>query len=156
MTADRPRGLALLPPPLLFAVPLIAGLWLNQRYPLLPPTTSRVPQWLGMALIAAGAAHALTSIMLFVTSRTTIIPHGHASTFVQGGAYRWTRNPMYVGLTLVYVGTSVLMTAVWPILFLLLPLMILDQAIIPMEERHLEQAFGADYVAYKSRVRRWL
>jgi protein-S-isoprenylcysteine O-methyltransferase Ste14 len=63
---------------------------------------------------------------------------------------------MYVGLTLVYIGVSALSAAVWPLLFLPLPLLVLDRWVIPMEERQLEDAFGATYAAYKQRVRRWL
>ena len=156
--ASRPRGMALVPPPLMFAVPLIIGILLKDRIPLvhLGASASRWLQWLGIGLIAAGIAHVLPSIFLFARSRTTSIPHRHASTFVQGGAYRWTRNPMYVGMTLVYVGICAVTTALFALLLLPIPLLFVDRLVIPMEERHMEEAFGKDYIDYKTRVRRWL
>ncbi len=63
---------------------------------------------------------------------------------------------MYVGLTLIYLGVSALTGAVWPLLFLPLPVLVTDRRVIPMEERQLEAAFGASYLAYKARVPRWL
>jgi protein-S-isoprenylcysteine O-methyltransferase Ste14 len=94
--------------------------------------------------------------MFFLINRTTIIPHRRASTFVQRGPYRWTRNPMYVALTLIYLGICSLTASVWPLLFLPVPLLFLNRLVIPMEERHMEEVFGAQYLAYKTRVRRWL
>jgi protein-S-isoprenylcysteine O-methyltransferase Ste14 len=63
---------------------------------------------------------------------------------------------MYLGLTLAYAGISLAFAALWPILLLPLALLVIDRHVIPMEERQLEEAFGAAYREYKSRVRRWL
>lgn len=147
----------LVPPPILFALPLILGLFLASRFPLV-----RVSEgvgglrWLGVALIMVGAAHTFASAALFARSRTTLVPHRRASVLMTRGAYRWTRNPMYLGLTLIYVGVSALSAALWPLLFLPLPVLAMDRQAIPVEERQMEEAFGSDYTAYKARVRRWL
>ena len=155
---SRPRGWTLLPPPLLFALPLVLGLLLHGHFPLVHVSApvAEVLRWLGITLIVLGAAHTLSSAALFARSRTTIVPHRRASVIVTRGAYQWTRNPMYVGLTLIYVGVSALSAAVWPLLFLPLPVLVMDRRVIPMEERQMEEAFGPDYAAYKARVRRWL
>jgi protein-S-isoprenylcysteine O-methyltransferase Ste14 len=63
---------------------------------------------------------------------------------------------MYLGLLLVYLGVTALTISVWALLLLVLPLWVMNARIIPMEERLLEDAFGADYSEYKARVRRWL
>lgn len=63
---------------------------------------------------------------------------------------------MYVGMTLVYVGICALMAAWVGLLFLPVPLLFVDRLVIPMEERHMEEAFGTEYINYKTRVRRWL
>jgi protein-S-isoprenylcysteine O-methyltransferase Ste14 len=148
----------LIPPPLLFVPPLLLGLFLHARVPLVHVSemTAEILQWLGIVLIIVGVAHAFSSILLFLRSHTTVIPHHQSSALVTKGAYRWTRNPMYVGLTFVYIGVSALSAAVWPLLFLPLPLLVLDRWVIPMEERQLEDVFGATYAAYRQRVRRWL
>jgi protein-S-isoprenylcysteine O-methyltransferase Ste14 len=148
----------LVPPPLLFVLPLVLGLLLHSRFPLVHVSEALADglRWLGIALIVVGAAHILSSAALFARSGTTIIPHRRSSVIVTQGAYRWTRNPMYVGLTLIYVGVSVLSAAVWPIFFLPFPVWVMDRQVIPTEERQMEEAFGSTYIAYKARVRRWL
>jgi protein-S-isoprenylcysteine O-methyltransferase Ste14 len=107
-------------------------------------------------LIASGALLALSSIALFARFRTTVLPHGRPSTFVDNGAYARTRNPMYVGLTLVYLGISALAGALWAVFLVPLPMLAIDRWIIPMEEEHLESLFGERYREFKSRVPRWL
>ncbi len=156
--SSRPRGWTRIPPPLLFVLPLVLGLLLHGRFPLVHASEpfSSVLRWLGIALIGVGAAYTLSSAALFARSRTTIVPHRRSSALVSWGAYRWTRNPMYVGLTLIYVGVSALSAAVWPLLFLPLPVLVVDRRVIPMEERQMEEAFGPTYAEYKARVRRWL
>ena len=107
----------LVPPPLLFVVPLVLGLYLHGRDPLVHVTGpyARALRVLGLALVLVGSAHVLFSVALFVRSRTTILPHGRSSALVTGGAFRWTRNPMYLGFTLVYLGVAVQNAAVWPL-----------------------------------------
>jgi protein-S-isoprenylcysteine O-methyltransferase Ste14 len=75
---------------------------------------------------------------------------------VTGGPYRRTRNPMYVAMTLLYLGASLLMNGLWPLLALPVVLAALTFAVIRREERYLSSAFGAEYDAYRRRVRRWL
>ncbi|MEP7380941.1 MAG: isoprenylcysteine carboxylmethyltransferase family protein [Gemmatimonadota bacterium] len=158
--SDSPRqnGWMWIPPPLLFALPLILGVVLHNRYPLahVSAEIAGALEWLGIALIVIGVGHTLSSVALFVRSRTTLIPHHRASVLVTQGAYRWTRNPMYVGLTLVYFGIAVLIVALWPLLFLPLVLIVMDRRVIPTEERQLGELFGPSYSAYVGRVRRWL
>ena len=95
-------------------------------------------------------------MLTFVRSRTAIIPHRPASQLVEAGPYRYTRNPMYTGLTTVYLGASLALNAVWPLLFLPFSLFALYHFVIEREERYLADAFAADYTAYRQRVRRWL
>ncbi len=147
-----------LPPPLVFALPLIVGILLERRWPLVGshPSWSRGLEWGGIVLIVLGVAHALPSIVLFVRTRTTIIPHHASAALVTRGPYRWTRNPMYVSLVLEYLGVAALFGSVWALLLLPLPVLIVHLAVIPMEERQLEGVFGSQYREYKARVRRWI
>jgi protein-S-isoprenylcysteine O-methyltransferase Ste14 len=146
-----------IPPPLLYVAALLLAHYLDRSWPL-----ATVPQWitggrwLGFVLILAGIVHAASAIALFVRSRTTVIPHHRSSTLVTRGAYRWTRNPMYVGLTLAYLGVAVLLGSVWALPLLVVPLYVMHLHVIPMEERQLLAAFGPAYEQYKARVRRWL
>ena len=154
--STRPLGWALVPPPVLFVGAFVIGVLLARVAPLvtIPPSTPL--RWIGIGLVIVGALHALTSASLFARARTTIVPHHVSSVLVTNGAYRWTRNPMYVGLTLMYLGAAAFMATLWPVLLLIVPLMVLDRRIIPMEERQLEERFGGSYREYTSRVRRWI
>jgi len=109
-----------------------------------------------MTLTAGGLALAVSAAGLFARYRTTIVPHGRSSTLVVRGPYRFTRNPMYLSMSIVYLGVA-LWTGAWlSIALLVLPLWVIDRAIIPMEERQLRERFGESYAAYGARVRRWL
>ncbi len=156
--SQRPSVLQLIPPPLLFAVPLIVGIFLERRFPLLDSRAglAQASNWAGIALIALGAMHALWALGLFALRRTTLAPHHVSVSLVTTGVYRWTRNPMYVGLVLIYLGVSLLTSAVWAVLLLPLPVIAVNTAIIPLEERLLDTAFGPAYAQYKARVRRWI
>ncbi len=156
--SSHPRGWTLIPPPLLYALPLVAGLLLHARFPLVHVGGAAAAglRLLGIALVVVGAAHTFSSAALFAWRRTTLVPHHRSAALVTRGAYRWTRNPMYLGLALIYAGVAALGGALWALLLLPLPLLVMDRRVIPMEERQLEEAFGASYAAYKARVRRWL
>jgi protein-S-isoprenylcysteine O-methyltransferase Ste14 len=95
-------------------------------------------------------------MLTFRRARTAILPTRPASQLVDGGPYRFTRNPMYTGLTTAYVGAAALLDSVWPLLLLPLVLAALVRLVVRREEAYLRGAFGAEYAAYQARVRRWL
>ena len=70
--------------------------------------------------------------------------------------YRFTRNPMYTGLTVAYLGGAALLDSGWPIIVLPIVLFVLVRTVVSREETYLNHAFGADHGAYTARVRRWL
>lgn len=111
---------------------------------------------LGWFLFAVGMAFAGAAIATFRLHGTAIIPHLPATRVVESGPYRVSRNPMYVGLTAVYLGLVAWTGAVWPLAILPLVLWVLTAAVIRREERYLSRKFGARYDAYRGRVRRWL
>jgi len=110
----------------------------------------------GVALI--GAALDVLGLISFRRAKTTINPlkPANTSTIVSTGIYRYTRNPMYLGMLLVLLGFALYLAH--PMAFLLLPLFIayLTRYQIIPEERFLATRFGAEYLDYASRVRRWL
>jgi protein-S-isoprenylcysteine O-methyltransferase Ste14 len=146
------------PPPLLFAGIFLAG-FLVQRHRWSRPAPIHglaVVHALGFVLGALGLTLALTSIGLFARNRTTLVPHGEASRFVTSGSYRISRNPMYLSLTLAYLGLGLWLEAWLALALLPVPLVIMGFVVIPMEEAHLRVRFGSEYDAYCRRVRRWL
>jgi protein-S-isoprenylcysteine O-methyltransferase Ste14 len=147
------------PPPFLFVGGFLLGLaaerWIWRTR--LPGDQLRdafaIAGWLG---IVTGLLLAGWGIVTFLNSRTAIIPHHPASRLVQSGPYRFSRNPMYVGLTTLYVGLALLFDLVWPVLMLPFVLSALSYLVIRREERYLSDAFGDAYAAYRGHVRRWL
>jgi len=87
---------------------------------------------------------------------TTLDVDKPVSTLVQDGPFRYSRNPGYLSLTMIYAGIAILRNALWAILLLPLLVLITQREVIEREERYLERTFGEEYLAYKRRVRRWV
>jgi protein-S-isoprenylcysteine O-methyltransferase Ste14 len=111
---------------------------------------------IGTIVFASGVALAAWAWLIFHNARTTRVPGEVSTALITGGPYRLSRNPMYVGLTLAYVGEAGILRQVLPLAMLPLVIAYLNQVVIPLEESRLEAAFGAAYLQYRSRVRRWL
>ncbi len=143
------------PPPALYALAVLGGYFLNRRWPL-PVGESWLISGLGWGLTAGFAALAVTSFANFRRSRTSIVPIRPAAALVLSGPYRFTRNPMYLGLALLTVALGLFLDDWWPIVLLIPVLVVVRVFVIGPEERYLQRRFGSDYVRYTQRVRRWL
>jgi protein-S-isoprenylcysteine O-methyltransferase Ste14 len=87
---------------------------------------------------------------------TTLDVNKPVSTLVQDGPFRYSRNPGYLSLVMLYAGIAILRNALWAILFMPLLLLITQRELIEREGRYLERIFGEEYLAYKRRGRRWV
>ena len=87
---------------------------------------------------------------------TTLDVDKPVSRLVQDGPFRYSRNPGYLSLAMIYARIAILRNALWGILFLPLLLVMTQRELIEREERYLERTFGGEYLAYKRRVRRWV
>jgi protein-S-isoprenylcysteine O-methyltransferase Ste14 len=142
----------------LFILGIVAG-WLLDRavpLPLVGPAARWSGAFAGWLLVALGAGLSAWAVATFRQARTTIVPNRPASTLVTRGPFRFSRNPMYVALSLMYLGAAVLVNSVWPLLLLPLVIAVLQTTVIRLEERYLEATFGRAYEEYRGRVRRWL
>ena len=149
------------PPPLLFVVPFALGMFLQRWHgltivPPAIPSLVRAVEVAGVVLMLAWALGTATAFGKFLRARTSILPFRPSSSLVTSGPYRFTRNPMYVSMAALYMGGALALNALWPLLLLPLVLVVVDRAVIRREERYLTRAFGKEYDAYRSRVRRWL
>ena len=145
------------PPPLLYVAGLVTGWILDRRVRALPLIGDPdVVADFGMLLVTLGLALTVWGMLTFRAARTAIIPMRGASRLVKQGPYRFTRNPMYTGFTLMYLGATALMYSAWPLLALPIVVALLIRLVIEREEAYLQDAFGADYSDYRARVRRWL
>lgn len=147
--------------PPLAVVLIAAGLMLLMRW--LTPTLVvsldlDVRMWAALPVLAAGIAIAVAGVIQFRRSHTTVNPMTpeRTSALVSSGIYRYTRNPMYVGMLLALLAFSVVLAS--PASLLILPAFVvyMNRFQIVSEERELARHFGAEFQAYRERVRRWL
>ncbi len=156
MTDERDNPGIRLPPPLIYVVPLVLGLMLDRRrhVPFLP--RSRVVRGLGWALLGGGA---VLNGWFLKTIRKTDVPirtDKPVPRLTTEGPFRYTRNPSYLALALIYAGIAVLRNSLWAMLLLPLVVIVIQREVIRREERYLERAFGEEYLDYKGKVRRWV
>ena len=146
---DSPR--IFLPPPLIFGALLASGLLLDSDpLPLGPVSIG------GMVLAGGGVVLIGIALGLFRSSRTRPEPWQPASSLVDRGLYRFTRNPMYLGMAMLSLGIAIAFASLPGAFLALTALLIIDRAVVTREETYLKRRFGQDYIAYMARVRRWL
>jgi protein-S-isoprenylcysteine O-methyltransferase Ste14 len=145
-------------PPVIYLGGLLLGFLLHWRLPLpLVPAVLVGPLRLfGAVCLLAGLALAIWAVATFRRAGTTFHPAGPTTTLAVGGPYRFTRNPMYLGLVFILAGLALLANALWPLILLPVVIVIVRRAVIDREERYLTAKFGEEYLRYKARVRRWL
>jgi protein-S-isoprenylcysteine O-methyltransferase Ste14 len=143
------------PPPFLYVGFLLLGLLLERWAPLvrLPRIPSRT---LAAVLLFAGLGLLLWCLLLFLRARTSPLPFRPSAALVASGAYRWTRNPMYLAMLLVYLGAALLFDLFWALLLAPVVVLLMNRLVIAKEERYLDARFGDEYRRYRARVRRWI
>jgi protein-S-isoprenylcysteine O-methyltransferase Ste14 len=146
------------PPPLLYLAGLLLGFLCQWAIPLPEPFAAHpVFRWvLGSLLVLACIPLAGAAVRLFRRVGNDPNPTVPVTAFVVTGPYRFTRNPMYLGLALCYAGVSLLAGTWWPLVFLAPVLVLIRRLAIDREEAYLRRTFGAAYEEYTRRVRRWL
>jgi protein-S-isoprenylcysteine O-methyltransferase Ste14 len=152
---ERDNAGVLAPPPLIYAGPLLLGLLLNRKLgvPFLPRGVERM---LGWPLVGGGV---LLIGWFFRTMRradTPMDPREPVSRLVTTGPFRYTRNPAYLAMTMIYGGITSLANSLPSIFLLPAALLVMQRGVIEREERYLEDRFGEEYLRYKARVRRWI
>jgi protein-S-isoprenylcysteine O-methyltransferase Ste14 len=152
---DNPNVLA--PPPLIFLSGLcIGGLlkWLLPQQPLLP--IGWIATGVGIVLIAIGLAIIVSAIVQMRRAKTNVEPWKPTTKILDQGLYGISRNPIYMAMTLVYIGIAAFFNSFWFLPSLVLVLPTIHYGVILREEKYLESKFGEEYLSYKKQVRRWL
>lgn len=152
---DHPGIIA--PPPLIYIGVLASALFLDWALggpglglPYGPRMTA------GAVLMIAGAAMDVAGGSRFMAAKTNIHPWKPATAIVTSGIYRFTRNPVYLGMGLIYIALSLLADSLIALALIPVALVLMHYGVIAREERYLEAKFGEPYRAYKRQVRRWL
>jgi protein-S-isoprenylcysteine O-methyltransferase Ste14 len=141
-------------PPVYLLITLVI-IWLLQRYFPVYQYIEPPQAYAGITLVFFGIFMAAISAGMFKKAGTGIAPFEEATTLVTAGFYRFTRNPMYMGMFLMLLGVAFLMGSVGALLPLPVFILIIRNHFVLGEERFLEAAFGQHYLDYKSEVRRW-
>jgi protein-S-isoprenylcysteine O-methyltransferase Ste14 len=143
-------------PPLIVCMAIASGMWLVSYT--LPAFAYPPLRIVAVGIGIAGAALTGSAMLSFWIAHTTANPMkpSSASFLVTSGVYRFTRNPMYVGLLLLLVGWALYVANVLAFVFLPAFILYMNQFQIKPEERALTARFGRKYLEYASRVNRWL
>lgn len=143
------------PPPIVAACVAVIMLGVAWALPML---TFDIPSVLALLIALAGAALGFVGVVQFLRAKTTVNPlqPGAASALVTGGIYRFTRNPMYLGMAAMLLAWGLYLGNLAAIALVGVFVAYIDRFQIGPEERALEARFGAEFAAYRARVRRWL
>lgn len=150
---DNPNVIA--PPPLIFLSGLIIGGLISWFFPaaFLPRSFATIS---GITLIVAGFAVILTAIRQMRRAETNVEPWKPTTAILDDGIYGISRNPIYLAMAAIYLGIAFLFNSFWFLPLLGLVLLMIHYGVILREEKYLEGKFGAEYLNYKNRVRRWI
>lgn len=110
----------------------------------------------GLLFLLSGIVLAASAARLFSKAKTGIVPFSESTKLVVSGAYRFTRNPMYLGMFFCLIGVTLLVNNVLGLLVLLLFFFIIRQKFVLKEEVQMQETFGDDYAQFKARIRRWI
>jgi len=145
------------PPPLL-ALCLALLMWLASSLVPSLEVPFRFRMGAALALACVGLGVSLAGVVSFLRARTTINPTKPTATssLVTSGVYRFTRNPMYLGLLLVLLAWAVFLSNPVALVFVPLFVLYINRFQVTPEERALSSLFGGEFSAYKDKVRRWL
>ena len=142
------------PPPLIYLATLAVALLLDAWLPLpgLPPIWA----FGGAFLLVAGLLLVFMAFSALRRAHTAASPYQASTAIVSSGPFRFSRNPVYLGMTLMYIGIGLWRHSEWTLLCLPPLLMLMHYGVILREERYLADTFGERYLRYQAGVRRWL
>ncbi len=145
-------------PPVIYGTATIISLLLAWRVPLIfVPDAALSPfRLIGIAVVILGMLMIVGAARLFRRAGTPVAPTEPTSALVIDGIYRWTRNPMYLALSLILLGTALATGSLWFFIGLAAAIFAVTKLAIEKEEIYLADKFGASYLDYKARVRRWI
>ena len=142
-------------PPIWMVIGLITIFCLNEFLPL-ARFTGKFGWYLGGFAIVLGLILLVHAGGMFKAANTDLIPFQNVSALVTNGVYRVTRNPMYLGMTLVLLGTAITVGVFSALFVAPLFMLIIQLRFIKPEETMLRELFGAKFDEYCRNVRRWI
>jgi protein-S-isoprenylcysteine O-methyltransferase Ste14 len=143
-------------PPVALGVPLAAGLILTAAVDDPVSIAGKAAQWSGGVLVVAFVLWNGWTLYVMWSQHTSVLPGGATTEILQDGPFRVSRNPLYLGLIALDLGIALLTPSFWSLVMVPVGIAALLWGAIRPEERYLSAKFGAEYDAYRHRVRRWL
>ena len=142
-------------PPLLYGAAFVIGLLLHLAFPfhMLPNTLAR---GIGVVCVLASLSLVFTAFRALSRAHTPVDPLKPTTALVTEGPFCYSRNPIYLALTLLYLGVAFLVNALWILLLVVPAVLVLRYGVIAREEAYLTRIFGDTYRQYTAQVRRWL
>ena len=144
------------PPPLIFLPPLLLGLALHFVIPLPFLPTVLVQLVIGIPIMILAGVLVISTVVTMRRANTTFSLYRESTALVTHGPFRFSRHPAYLAGGVLYLGIGVAVNALWVVLLLPVPVVVIILTAMRLEEAYLERKFGAEYLRYKARVRRWL
>ena len=156
MTVDRSLGPGLrVPPPILYLGALTLGVALDFLWPL--PVLAGVTRYVVASAVVILSALIMPPVLArFRRAATPFDVRKGASALITDGPYRFSRNPAYLSLTMLYLGIGIFLNSGWVLISVIPVFLAMDLWVVRREEAHLEARFGDEYRNYKAKVRRWL
>ena len=143
-------------PPIAWALAVLAGLALKWLMPLSFLPTAVPTGWLGTIVFALALALVAWAISTMTRAGSNVPTSLPTTTIVETGPYRFTRNPIYVGMVMGLIGLAIAFNSLWLLMTLVPFALVISYGVITREEAYLERKFGDVYRRYHTRVRRWL
>jgi protein-S-isoprenylcysteine O-methyltransferase Ste14 len=156
MNSDRPNRVPW--PPIIYLSVVIAALVVDVNLPLpwLSNGAATLLKYLGGALGISALAIDLYAVQIFRDHQTTILPNKGATNLITSGPFAWSRNPIYVGNTLLVLGAGLFFGKWWLVILAPVAALLTQKLAIEREEKHLAAKFGAAWQEYSAKVRRWV
>jgi protein-S-isoprenylcysteine O-methyltransferase Ste14 len=155
MNSKNDHAQVVINPFLIYIACGLCGFFLQNFFPLpfIPQAEARV---IGVIIMIINLILGLTAVRNMFAAKTSLSPYRPTTALVLSGPYRFSRNPIYIGLTLLYIGLVTYLQLPWGLVLLPIVIGLVTVWVIVPEEKYLEQKFGPEYLSYKATVRRWI
>ncbi|MDG1438225.1 MAG: isoprenylcysteine carboxylmethyltransferase family protein [Emcibacteraceae bacterium] len=142
-------------PPVFYIVAALIGVGIDYLFPLSFGSDAML-ETAGIIIFLLGLIIAVLSFKIFASNKQSPSVHASASKIYQSGVYAYSRNPIYLGITLWLVAAALYFDNVWLLIITVPLILFMNKAVIEKEEAYLTSKFGDDYLSYKKKVRRWI
>ena len=143
------------PAPVIYAAAIAVGLAAEFAFPI-PLLPRPFGLWLGALIIVIAVPVVISAFRALARGRTAFDARKPTNSIVTDGAFRYSRNPTYLSLTLLHVGLALILGSLWVLLMVVPAVAVIHWGVVRREERYLTAKFGEEYRSYATRVRPWV